>query len=118
MVVFYRGDTMINQNQKRILGSRIMQKRKLSGLSQHDFGRMIGLSEHQVSNIETGRSFPRMQAFLDICRVLDTNADYFLSGILKRDVNQNIIDLISSCSIEEQKIIWKLLDTYLHKDMM
>lgn len=109
---------MQNENPKKVLGSRIMQKRKLNDLNQHQFGKLIGLNEHQVSNIETGRSYPRMQTFIDICRVLDTNADYFLAGIIKREVNQNIIDMISSCSVEEQKIIWKLLDTYLHRDVI
>ncbi len=106
---------MFEQDKRNILGSRIMQRRKQLGIKQSELAEAIGVSDNQISNIENGKSFPRLNSFLRICEILDCNSDYFLSGIVKKDVNENIIDLISSCTIEEQKVIWQLIDCYVHR---
>lgn len=110
------GDDMIDKNCKNILGSRIMQRRKQLGIKQSELAELIGVSDNQISNIENGKSFPRLNSFIKICDTLDCNSDYFLSGIIKKDVDTNIIDLVASCSLEEQKTIWKLLDCYIHRE--
>ena len=110
------GDDMIDKNCKNILGSRIMQRRKQLGIKQSELAELIGVSDNQISNIENGKSFPRLNSFIKICDILDCNSDYFLSGIIKKDVDANIIDLVASCSLEEQKTIWKLLDCYIHRE--
>ena len=110
------GDDMIDEKCKNILGSRIMQRRKQLGIKQSELAELIGVSDNQISNIENGKSFPRLSSFIKICDILDCNSDYFLSGIIKKDVDENIIDLIASCSLEEQKTIWKLLDCYIHRN--
>ncbi|MBP3938951.1 MAG: helix-turn-helix transcriptional regulator [Clostridia bacterium] len=107
---------MIDKNCKNILGSRIMQRRKQLGIKQSELAELIGVSDNQISNIENGKSFPRLNSFIKICDILDCNSDYFLSGIIKKDVDTNIIDLVASCSLEEQKTIWKLLDCYIHRE--
>lgn len=106
---------MKEQNKKNVLGSRIMQRRKQCGIKQSELAEAIGVSDNQISNIENGKSFPRLNSFLKICEILDCNSDYFLSGIVKNNVQENIIDLISVCTIEEQKVIWKLIDCYVHR---
>ena len=93
-----------------------MQRRKQLGVKQSELAELIGVSDNQISNIENGKSFPRLNSFIKICDTLDCNSDYFLAGIIKKDVDANIIDLIASCSIEEQKMIWKLLDCYIHRE--
>ncbi len=111
-----RGVNMREINKQAILGLRIMQRRKQLGINQSELAEQIGLSEHQISNIETGRSYPRMKSFIKICQILDVNADYFLSGSMKDEIDQNIIDMVISCTPEEQKTIWKLLDAYIHRE--
>lgn len=101
---------------KNVLGSRIMQRRKQMGIKQSELAELINVSDNQISNIENGKSFPRLNSFIKICDVLDCNSDYLLSGIVRQEVNDNIIDMISSCSIEEQKVIWKLIDCYIHRN--
>ena len=44
-------------DKQAILGLRIMQRRKQLGINQSELAEQIGLSEHQISNIETGRSY-------------------------------------------------------------
>lgn len=103
-------------NKKAIVGSRIMQRRKAMKIKQSELAELIDVSENQISNIENGKSFPRLNSFIKICETLDCNADYFLSGIVKTSVEHNITDMIASLSIEEQKTVWKLLDTYIHRN--
>ena len=110
------GVIMKKIDKQAILGLRIMQRRKQLGINQSELAEQIGLSEHQISNIETGRSYPRMKSFIRICEILEVNADYFISGVMKDEIDENIIDMISSLSQEEQKTVWKLLDAYIHRN--
>lgn len=98
-----------------IVGSRIMQRRKQLCIKQSELAEKIGVSNNQISNIENGKSFPKLGNFICICNILNCNADYFLSGILKDSVVENITDMLSSLSVEEQKTVWRLLDCYIHR---
>ena len=98
-----------------IVGSRIMQRRKQLCIKQSELAEKIGVSNNQISNIENGKSFPKLGNFICICKILNCNADYFLSGILKDSVVENITDMFSSLSVEEQKTVWNLLDCYIHR---
>ena len=99
-----------------IVGSRIMQRRKQLCIKQSELAEKIGVSNNQISNIENGKSFPKLGNFICICNILNCNADYFLSGILKDSVVENITDMFSSLSVEEQKTVWNLLDCYIHRN--
>lgn len=101
---------------KNVLGSRIMQRRKYLGIKQSELAEKLGVSDNQISNIENGKSFPRLNSFVKLCRILDCNSDYLLAGVMKKNVDENIIDMIASCSLEEQKVIWKLIDCYIHRN--
>ena len=107
---------MEENKQKNILGSRIMQRRKQLGIKQSELAEIIGVSDNQISNIENGKSFPRLNSFILICETLKCNADYFLSGITKENTSDNIKDMLSTLSIEEQKIAWLLIDCYVHRN--
>lgn len=101
---------------KRIIGSRIMQKRKAKGITQYELAEITEISPKQISNIENGHSFPRMGTFLKLCAYFEVNSDYFISGTIEKTVDSKIIELLKTCSIEELKCIWKLLDCYIHRN--
>lgn len=103
-------------NIKKIIGSRIMQKRKAKGITQHELAEITSISPKQISNIENGYSFPRMGTFLRLCAYFETNSDYFISGSIGNEINDKIIELLEICSIEELKCIWKLIDCYIHRE--
>lgn len=107
---------MNEKERKNILGLRIMQRRKALGITQRELAEKIGVSDNQVSNIETGRCYPRMNNFIKICEIFGVNADYLLTGTMQQEVSADIMDLISICTPEEQRTIWKLLDSYVHRD--
>lgn len=40
-----------------------MQRRKEKHIKQSEIAEMLNVSENQISNIENGKSFPRLQIF-------------------------------------------------------
>lgn len=104
------------EKSRKIIGLRIMQKRKAKGITQNELAEIIGISYKQISNIENGYSYPRMGAFLKICAYFEVNSDYFISGSIGKNIDDKIIELLSTCSVEELKCIWKLLDCYIHRE--
>lgn len=99
-------------NMKRT-GTRIMQRRKELGLKQRDFAEMVELSENQISNIENGANCPSMKSFVKICNALGVTPDYFMLGSIKDEPIGNICDSLKLLSFEEQKMISKLIETYI-----
>lgn len=97
-------------------GDRLMMRRKHLGLTQSELAEIAGVTDNQISNIENGKSFPKLNNFLLLCEALDCNADYLLSGIVKNTVSEQIIEMIATLSPEEQKTLWVLLDKYIHRD--
>ena len=95
-----------------------MMRRKQLGIKQSELAEILGISDNQVSNIENGRSFPKMNNFIRLCEVLDCNADYLLSGIVKNTVPQQINEMIALLSPEKQKTLWILLNSYIHESDM
>lgn len=105
-----------DENLKKVIGFRIMQKRKKLGILQKELAEAIGLTDNQISNIENGGSFPSMNNLLKICDALDITPDYLFVGTIRRRFKDDITDMISSCTPEEQKIIWLLIQTYIYRD--
>lgn len=92
-----------------------MQRKKELCIKQSELAEKLGISDNQVSNIENGKSFPKLSNFILLCNILECNADYFLSGILKTSINENTVDMIATLSVEEQSTLWQLLDCYIHR---
>lgn len=107
---------MDDENLKKVIGFRIMQKRKKLGILQKELAEAIGLTDNQISNIENGGSFPSMNNLLKICDALDITPDYLFVGTIRRRFKDDITDMISSCTPEEQKIIWLLIQTYIYRN--
>lgn len=106
----------IDKERKKDFGNRIMLRRKHLNYSQSELSELTGISENQISNIEHGRSFPKMSNFIMLCDVLECNADYFLSGIIKTDVSNQITDLVATLNPEEKKTVLILLNAYIHRE--
>lgn len=100
---------------KKIIGLRIMLRRKHLGISQKELASLSGISDNQVSNIENGICFPRMNTLLSFCRILDVSPDYFIIGAIHRKFDKDILDMVAFCSPDEQKTIWLLVNTYIHR---
>ena len=106
----------INKERNKVFGHRIMMRRKQIGLNQSELAELTGISDNQISNIENGRSFPKFSNFLILCDVLDCNADYLLSGIVKTDTPDQIIEMVSTMEPQELKALWVLVDAFTHRN--
>ena len=106
----------VNDEKKNaVIGARIMQRRKLLGMKQSELAEIIGVSDNQISNIENGRSYPKLNSVMLICKALDCNADYFFSGVISDSLPEQIGEMLSSLSVEEQRMVWRLVDCYIHQ---
>lgn len=62
------------------MNNRIKQIRKESGLTQADFGKVIGVSQNFVWMIETGQREPSDRTIRDICREFNINETWLRTG--------------------------------------
>lgn len=64
---------------KKLLGKRIRQMRKRSGLSQEKFAELIGIDPNSVSRIECGVHYPSLDTLEKITMILKVEMrDLFL----------------------------------------
>ena len=63
-IVFYYGDSM--NNSKIIIGKKIRKFRQKLGMTQHDLAEKVGVTEKQISKIETGIHYPKFENFVKI----------------------------------------------------
>ena len=76
---------------------------------------IIENSHYAEALLENGRSYPKLNSFMLICKALDCNADYFFSGVISDSLPEQIGEMLSSLSVEEQRMVWRLVDCYIHQ---
>ncbi len=60
------------------IANRIKEIRKENHLSQSDFGKILSVSQDNVSLWETGKSFPSVQHVILIAKTFNISTDYIL----------------------------------------
>lgn len=98
---------------KKLIGIRIMQKRKEQGLSQEKLAEQIGISKNHLSNIERGNNVPTLKFIVDICNILGETPDYYILGIISKETHE-IEQLIRRLPLSQQKTLYILIETYLN----
>lgn len=63
---------------QKIIGSRITEQRKARGLSRADLAAACGLNIKTLGMYERGDRSPDLETLAQICRSLDTSADYII----------------------------------------
>lgn len=92
----------------KLIGIRIMQKRKENGLSQEALSEKIGFSKNHLSSIERGKYTPTVKFLCAICNVLGETPDYYLLGRIESGADE-FLDLIKSLPADSQRILKELL---------
>jgi transcriptional regulator with XRE-family HTH domain len=59
-------------------GNRLMNLRKVKGLSQEDFGNLVGVSRQTVSKWESNQTTPEMDKLVSISDVFHISLDELL----------------------------------------
>lgn len=76
---------------KKILGRRVQELRKRQNIKQEQLAELIGIAPRNLSNIETGRTFPSPENLEKIAKVLGVK----IKDLLDFEHQQDDIDLFS-----------------------
>ncbi len=98
---------------KKLIGIRIMQKRKECGLKQEELSEIIGYSKNHLSNIERGIYAPTVPFIFKLCNTLGETPDYYLIGKISENEKSEIISLMEKFPPDSLKIVTKLISAYL-----
>jgi len=62
----------------KTIKERLIEEIKLSGLTNVEIGKRIGVSGEMVAQYKTTKSMPSLETFALLCKALDVSADYIL----------------------------------------
>ena len=60
------------------IGSKIYELRRQKDFSQEKLGELVGVSRQSISKWELGEALPNSDKLVELCKVFDVSADYFL----------------------------------------
>ena len=68
---------------KRLFGRRLAALRESKNLKQHQLARLIGKRDKYISDLETGRTYPRPEMLTALSKALELpiSAFYFFEGV-------------------------------------
>ena len=98
---------------KKLLGKRIKELRKLSGLTQEKLSEMIGIETTSLSGIESGRHFPSLPTLEKIANNLNVELKTLFEFNHLQPLNKIKQDIIKNLDkLDEYKIslIYKFFD--------
>lgn len=61
-----------------MFGLKVKTLREHRNLSQSELAELVDISDNTLSNIETGRYYPRLDAFYALSNALDTSASFLI----------------------------------------
>ena len=95
------------------IGIKISSRRRELGITQSQLAEKTNISNTHLSNIERGKKAPSFELFIDICEELNINPDYFISGKVYPNLDEELIEKIKRCSDENKIIINKIVEVFL-----
>ncbi len=105
---------MCKMDNKKLLGKRIKEIRKLKNYTQEELAEMINLETSSLSGIESGRFFPSLHVLDKLSQTLDVELIEFFKFStvdIPKNLDEEIIKIITSQKAQNKVIIYKLLNT-------
>ena len=97
------------------IGNRVCMRRHELGLTQETVSERMDVSVQMISNLELGKKAIRPENLIKLCNILETSADYILTG-KKSDSDMSGITLkISLMSDRKQHLVEMLVDALLEE---
>ncbi len=99
---------------KKLLGKRIKEIRKLKNYTQEELAEMINLETSSLSGIESGRFFPSLHVLDKLSQTLDVElVEFFKFSTvdIPKNLDEEIIKIITSQKVQNKVLIYKLLNT-------
>lgn len=72
-----------------LIGARLQEYRKNSGLSQEEFAEKVGVSRQAISKWELDKAYPDLDRLVCICGILNVHIDELIYGKQESDNNTN-----------------------------
>ncbi len=97
-----------------LIGKRIKEYRKRSGLTQEALAEKVQLSAHYVSAVECGRSFPRIDVLIDIINAINASADQIFCDVIDKSYvarTSILADIIDGLSPVQKRQIISVIET-------
>lgn len=96
---------------KTKMGEALKRFRVNRGLTQHDFAELVGLTEKQISKIETGVHYPKFENFVKMMSILNVSMrDFDVENVQeKSSVRRNIVKIINRTPEEDLKYYFALV---------
>ena len=97
---------------KKLLGRRVQELRKFQNIKQEQLAELIGIAPRNLSNIETGRTFPSPENLEKIAKVLGVKIkDLFDFEHQKDDIDlySEIINRTKSVNRERLQDFYKII---------
>lgn len=91
------------------VGKQIATLRKKQGLTQKDLAALLHVTDKAVSKWERGLNFPELALMEPLAAALNTTVIYLLS--LENSSNQEVVDTLSTISIQEKQKLVRALKT-------
>lgn len=102
-----------------VIGNRLKKVRIERNLTQENLAEQLNLSVAFLSRIERGLSHINLKRLSQICSILNVSEGYILNGTDSTS-DQYLIsefnDILSTCSPEKQKLIYKIAKTIIEND--
>jgi transcriptional regulator with XRE-family HTH domain len=98
---------------KRLFGKRLATLRESKNLKQHQLARRIGKRDKYISDIETGRIYPRPQIVVALSEALQLpiSAFYFFEGVDNdpKALRKSIDSLVSGSTASQLRKFLRLM---------
>ena len=101
---------------QKIIGKRIQQIRKAQGYTQLQFSEMVDLSPNYFSDIERGKSSPRIDKLVAIINALECSADDIFQDVINcgyKVKSSQLSERIEKLSPKEKDRAFAILDAFI-----
>lgn len=99
-----------------IIGQRLKKARIDKNMTQENLAEQLDISVAFLSRVERGLSHVNLKRLSQICAILDISEGYILNGAASTSEQYLISEfneLLSNCSPEKQKLIYKIAKTII-----
>ena len=97
-----------------LIGQRLKDARKKCNYTQEYVAEKLNLSIAYISRVERGDSHVNLKRLSEFCNLLKTTEGEILNGVSQSNSNylsNEFSDILSKCSPEKQKLIYKIAKT-------
>ena len=91
------------------MGKRIAEQRKSLKMTQEMVAEAVGMSLQSISCIELGKKAIRPENLVKLCKALDTNPDFILTGRRERKETEELWSELASLPMEDYLLVKQII---------